>query len=479
MTDERTIDPLDAVPNVDNVRLDPVRIRSFIGLSLGRLGPRAFGAVAGIFLALLVAERTDSLLMVTFALTAHRIVTWIAFPLAGRMSDRSHMSIGRRVPYMGGGLIVAGVCTALFTHATSFWALVGLLMITRLAMVAYTLPSAAITPEAFGRSRWVRAGVAVTVLGAVVGLSIRLTAIATWKQDDPSTWATSYYLSAAYIVFAGLAIVLLVREVPAAKELVKDHPTERFRDTMRSVLEAPNAKPLLWILLLSTAAGGAFSRAYPIYARDVLGAGGDALSAAGIWGTVLGVIVFPFSLLLAANLSRKHNVFWAAITGGGTALAHLWVTHLWQSVVLGAFSGIFLGAAGLALAPMYLQIIPRRGGLGERIGVGFAPILLSGMFAAFLAGFAYDVVVHDYRVIWIPTAVFSFGPAIALLAMKVPAHAKHADIRHGWSVLKRILWGKKEGRELFRGDIDHHEADGAALIELVADELNPYVDRGL
>jgi MFS family permease len=203
------------------------------------------------------------------------------------------------------------------------------------------------------------------------------------------------------------------------------------------------------------------------------------LSAAGIWGTVLGVIVFPFSLLLAANLSRKHNVFWAAITGGGTALAHLWVTHLWQSVVLGAFSGIFLGAAAIALVPMYLQIIPRRGGLGERIGVGFAPILLSGMFAAFLAGFAYDVVVHDYRVIWIPTAVFSFGPAIALLAMKVPAHAKHADIRHGWSVLKRILWGKKEGRELFRGDIDHHEADGAALIELVADELNPYVDRGL
>ena len=459
--------------------LDPRRVRSFIGLSLGRLGPRAFGAVAGIFLALLVAERTDSLLMVTFALTAHRIVTWIAFPLAGRMSDRSHLSIGRRVPYMSWGLIVAGVCTALFPHAKNFWALVGLLMITRLAMVVYTLPSAAITPEAFGRSRWVRAGVAVAILGGIVGLSIRLTAIATWKQDDPSTWATSYYLSAGYIVFAGLAILLLVREVPAAKELLKDHPTERFRDTMRSVLESPNARPLLWILLMSTAAGGAFSRAYPIYAEKVLGAGGDALSAAGIAGAVLGVVLFPLSLVLAAKLSRKHNVFWAAITGGGAALAHLWVTDLWQSVVLFALSGVFLGAASLALAPMYLQILPRRGGLGERIGVGFAPILLSGMIAAFLAGFAYDVIVHDYRIIWIPTTIFSVIPAIALLWLRIPPHAKHVDLTRGWNVLKQHLWGQKEGRELFRGDIDRHEADGAALIELIADELNPYIDRGL
>ena len=101
------------------------------------------------------------------------------------------------------------------------------------------------------------------------------------------------------------------------------------------------------------------------------------------------------------------------------------------------------------------------------------------MFAAFLAGFAYDVIVHDYRMIWIPTAVFSFGSLVALLWVRVPAHAKHADLRHGWEVLKRNLWGKREGRELFRGDIDHHEADGAALIELIADELNPYTDRGL
>ncbi len=474
MTDERTADPLERPTEPP---LDPRRIRSFLGLVLGRLGPRAFGAVAGIFLALLVAEHTESLLMVTLALTAHRIVTWAAFPIAGRMSDRSQSGLGRRVPYMAGGLIVSGVCTALFTHADSFWQLVVLLMVTRIAFVAYTVPAAAITPEAFGKSRWARAGVAVTILGTVVGLSIRVTAIATWDQNDPTTWAASYYLSAAYIVFAGLAIALLVREVPAAKQLVKDHPTERFRVTMHSMLAAPNAKPLIAGLLLSVASGGAFNRGYPIYARDVLGAGGDALAAAGLWSAVLGIASVPFAILLSAKLSRKTNVLLASLSGGGAALAHLWVTDLWQSVALFSASSMFFIAAAIGLVPLYLQVIPRRGGLGERIGVMFAPILLAGMVAAFLAGFAYDFIIQDYRVIWIPTALFAFAAGLSYLPLKIPAHAKRADPAHGWKLLAGLLWGQKEGRELFRGDIDHHEADGAALIELVSDELNPYMER--
>jgi MFS family permease len=276
------------------------------------------------------------------------------------------------------------------------------------------------------------------------------------------------------MIFAGLAIAILVREVPAADKLDRDHPTEKFRATMRSILDAPNAKPLLAGLLFSVASGGAFSRAYPIYARDVLHAGGDALSAAGIWGALLSVLTVPLSLVLAARVSRKTNIYLASMTGGGAALAHLWITDLWQSVVVGAVSTIFFAAAGIALAPLYLQILPRRGGLGERIGVIMAPVLVAGLIAAFIAGFAYDVVVHDYRVIWIPTAVFAFAGGLSMITLRIPKGAERPDLKRGWRVLRATLWGKKEGRELFRGEISRHEADGAALIELLSDELNPY-----
>ena len=48
-------------------------------------------------------------LAVTFALTADRLVSWLTYPVAGRLSDRTQSRVGRRTPYMAGSLIVMGV----------------------------------------------------------------------------------------------------------------------------------------------------------------------------------------------------------------------------------------------------------------------------------------------------------------------------------------------------------------------------------
>jgi Na+/melibiose symporter-like transporter len=458
--------------------LDPRRVRTLVGLILGRLGPRAFGAVAGIFLALLVAQHTESLIAVTFALTAHRIVTWLAFPLTGRISDRSSTTLGRRVPYMALGLLVGGICTALLVRTTSYWQLVGVLMVARLAFVAYIVPSAAVTPEAFGNKRWLRAGVVVTVGGVIVGISIRVTALATWEQSDPSTWAPAYYLSAAYIVFAALATLLLVREAPVPVKTARNRSRRDSLATARSALEQPNAKPLLAGILLAIASGGAFDRAYPIYAEQVLGAGGDSLAAGGIATAVLSCAAFPVSWVISHRISRRNTALWAGITGAAAAIAHLFVTEFSQSVVIGVASQIFLVAAVLALAPFYLRILPREGGLGERIGVIFSPVLLAGMVASFATGAIYDFLVEDYRVIWIPTAVFSLASGITIWAgLRGPEGRERSHPGRMFKTLRKLLWGRGEDRQLFRGELAEHEVDGTVLLELVSDELNPYSQR--
>lgn len=446
---------------------------------LGRLGPRAFGAVAGIFLALLVAEHTASLIAVTFALTAHRIITWLAFPLAGRISDRAATSLGRRVPFMAGGLIVGGICTAMLVNASTYWGLVAWLMAARLAFVAYTVPAAAVTPEAFGNTRWLRAGVAVAIGGTFVGLSVRVTAIATWDQADPSTWAPAYYLSAAYIVFAGLAIAALVREARIADQAPKPRRTStEFFAAARSALEGPHAKILLSGVLLAIAAGGAFDRAYPLYAKEVLGAGGDALAAGGIASALLSIATFPIAWVLSHRFSRRNNALWAGITGAGGAVAHIFATQFWQSVVIGIVSQIFLVAAVLALAPLYLRILPREGGLGERIGTIISPILLAGMIASFGTGVIYDYVLQDYRVIWVPTALLSLASGLVLWAgLATPEGRARAHPGRMFKTLKQLLWGQTSDRRLFSGELADHEIDGTLLLETVADELNPYMQR--
>lgn len=478
---ELTVDPV-APPAEPHERLDPRRLRSLVGLTLARLGPRARGAVSGTFLALLVGEHSKSLFAVTFALMAHRIVTWIANPIAGRISDKSQTPIGRRVPYMAAGLLACGACIAAFTHAGGYWMLVGLLVLARVAYVLYYVPSAAVTPETFGSSRWIRALAIVGIGGFLVGVSIRVTVIATWDQQDPTSWGPAYYLAAGYIAFAALAILVLVREAPSAQRLA--HRAQHDHDPLagiRSVFAAPNAKVLLLAVCLALASGGAFEHVYPLYVRDVLSGGGKQLAWLNLAEIPLFLLAAPGAWFLAHKLTRKSAAVLAGIAGAGSAVAHFWVTELWQSALLSAASGAFLGAAVISLAPFYLQILPRRGGLGERIGLIVAPILVAGMVGAFASAIAYDLLWQDYRIVWTITAIFALASGLTYLWLDVPAGAERADPTKMVRTLVRDLWGRSRGRHLFRGDLHMPDTDGTKLLERVADELNPYApvtDRG-
>ncbi|HEX7460358.1 MAG TPA: hypothetical protein VF279_06990, partial [Acidimicrobiales bacterium] len=53
--------------------IDASRVRSFIGLSIGLVGPRANLAVSGVVITLFVQQRASGALAVTFALTANRL----------------------------------------------------------------------------------------------------------------------------------------------------------------------------------------------------------------------------------------------------------------------------------------------------------------------------------------------------------------------------------------------------------------------
>jgi MFS family permease len=452
-------------------------VRSFVGLVLGRLGPRAHNVAAGTFMTLLVGEQTRSLFWITFALTAHRFVTWIAHPIAGRWSDRSGTRIGKRAPFMVTGLLIAGVCTALYTHAGGYWPLVGLMVLARLAFVGYSLPAAALTPEMFGGSRWLRALIAVSVGGLLVGLSIRLTVVATWDQHDPTTWRPAYYLAAAYIVFAALSIAFLVRELPSVARTAEHTVSTRWMDTIRSALAAPNAKVLLAGLLLAIAAGGAVNRVYPIYARDALGAGGDDLATATIAGALMLTALIPFSMWLAARMPRRSVALLGAVVWASAALAHLWLTKLWQSVVILALAHAFVNATIIALAALYLHILPRHGGLGQRLGLAIAPLLVAEMVARFTSALAYDLLVHDFGVIWVISAALALAAGIVTLGLRLPPWAQRADLAYGFRRLREILWGDRHGRRLFRGDIHPADADGVTLLESVQDALDPYVVR--
>ena len=467
--------------------IDASRVRSFIGLSVGLVGPRANLAVSGVLITLYVQQRASGALAVTFALTANRLLSWLTYPVAGRLSDRTRSRVGRRTPYMAGSLIIMGVSTWMFTVVSGYWLLVLFIVVARQAAAIFTLTNVAVVPEVFGRSRWIKALLLTTVLGTLASLVIKGTVIATWKQSDPATWNLPFQVAAVIMVAVGIGVLILVREAPTATFGAEADRKERARptrDELRDILSGPNAKVLVAGSLLFWAGVGSTAYVAILFFQRILHAGASAQTVAGL---ATGLPVFLIGIALGVPLSRKLTPMQLAIgaplLGAVLAGVQYFDTHLWQAVVLGYIGAPFIGAYIIVLAPLLLQLLPRGGGLGERLGVLLSPFNLCSVILAYIAAVTVDAT-GNYRLIWLFPAATGLAHAIVNCWLKFPPkRASSPDMVKRlweWSVVQAesmaetgIVTGLLAAPLL--GVVTEEDADSAVVIDLARNILgNPY-----
>ncbi len=471
--------------------IDASRVRSFIGLSIGLVGPRANLAVSGVLITLYVQQRASGALAVTFALTADRLVSWLTYPVAGRLSDRTQSRVGRRTPYMAGSLIVMGVSTWMFTVVHGYWLLVLMILIAGQASAIFTLTNVAVVPEVFGRSRWIKALLLTTVLGTLASLTIKGTVIASWKQNDPATWNLPFQVAAVIMVVVGVLVLVLVREAPNATygaEVDRKQRARPTRDELRDILSGPNAKVLVAGSLLFWSGVGSTAYVAILFFQRVLHAGASAQTIAGL---ATGLPVFLIGIALGVPLSRKLSPMQLAVgaplIGAVLAGVQYFDTHLWQAVVLSYIGAPFIGAYIIVMAPLLLQLLPRAGGLGERLGVLLAPFNLCSVILAYIAAVVIDAT-GNYRLIWLFPAATGLAHATVNCWLKYPPRRASSPDMVGrlweWSVVQAesmaetgILTGLLAAPLL--GVVTKEDADSAVVIDMARNILgNPYGEDG-
>lgn len=469
--------------------VDASRVRSFIGLSVGLVGPRANLAVSGVLITLFVQQRASGALAVTFALTANRLLSWITYPVAGRLSDRTQSRVGRRTPYMACSLIIMGAATWMFTVVSGYWALVVFIVIARQAAAVFTLTNVAVVPEVFGRSRWLKALLLTTVLGTLASFAIKGTVLATWKQNDPATWNLPFQLAAVIMAITGLAVLALVREAPSATAAAETDRTKRARpsrEELRDILAGPNAKVLLTGSLLFWA--GTASTAYVaiLFFQRVLHAGASAQTVAGL---ATGLPVFFIGIALGVPLSRfltpMQLAVGAPLLGAVLAGIQYFDTHLWQAVVLSYIGAPFVGAYLIVMAPLLLRLLPRAGGLGERLGSLLSPFNLVGVILAYVAAVTVDAT-HNYRLIWLFPAATGLAHAAVNTRLRYPARTSTSP-----DMVKRLWeWAIVQAESMAEtgivtgllaapllGVVTEEDADSAVVVDMARNILgNPYGD---
>ncbi len=470
--------------------IDASRVRSFIGLSIGLVGPRANLAISGVVITLFVQQRASGALAVTFALTADRLVSWLTYPVVGRLSDRTQSRVGRRIPYMAFSLMIMGAATWMFTVVGGYWLLVLMILIAGQASAVFTLTNVAVVPEVFGRSRWIKALLLTTVLGTLASLTIKGTVIAHWKQNDPSTWNLPFQVAAVILVAVGIAVLILVREAPTATygaEADRNRRARPTREELAEILSGPNAKVLIGGSLLFWSGVGSTAYVAILFFQRVLHAGASAQTIAGL---ATSLPIFFVGIGLGIPLSRKLSPMQLAVgaplVGAVLAGVQYFDTHLWQAVVLSYIGAPFVGAYLIVMAPLLLQLLPRAGGLGERLGVLLAPFNLCSVILAYIAAVVIDAT-GNYRLIWLFPAATGLAHATVNCWLKYPdRRASSPDMVKRlweWSVVQAesmadtgIVTGLLAAPLL--GVVTEEDADSAVVIDMARNILgNPYEDQ--
>ncbi len=466
---------------------DRSRLRSFIGLSIGLVGPRANLAVSGVLITLYVEHRASSALAVTFALTAHRLLTWMTYPVSGRLSDRTVSRVGRRTPYMGASLVALGVSTWMFTVVSGYWLLVLWIVVARQAAAVFTLTNVAVVPEVFGRSRWLKALLLTTVLGTLASLAIKATVLASWKEGDPATWDLPFRLAAVVLVAVGLAVLALVRESPAARAGAAADRHARARSArveLRGILAGPNAKVLVAGSLLFWSGVGSTAYVAILFFQRVLHAGAGAQTVAGLaTGVPAFLIALGLGIPLSRLLSRRQLAIGAPLVGALLTGVQYFDTHLWQAVVLSYLGAPFFGAYVIALAPLLLHLLPRSGGLGERLGTVLAPFNLCSVLLAYAAAAVVDAT-GNLRLIWLFPAATGIAQAAVNTRLVLPPlrSRRHDPVARlwAWAVTQTervaddgVLRGLLAAPLL--GQVTSEDADSAVIVDLARQVLgDPY-----
>jgi len=386
--------------------------------------------------------------------------------------------------------MVMGASTWMFTVVRGYWILVLFIVIARQAAAIFTLTNAAVVPEVFGRSRWLKALLLTTVLGTVVSLGIKATVITTWKQSDPATWNLPFQLAALIMVGVGIAVLVLVREAPTATfgaEADRGARARRARDELRDVLSGPNAKVLVAGSLLFWSGIGSTAYVAVLFFQRVLHAGASAQTVAGLaTGIPIFFVGIGLGIPVSRIMSRRQLAIGAPLAGAVLAGVQYFDTHLWQAVALSFIGAPFIGAYIIVLAPMLLQLLPRSGGLGERLGILLSPFNLCSVVLAYLAAIVIDAT-GNYRLIWLFPAATGLAHATVNCWLKFPPRrASDPDMVKRlweWSVVQAesmaetgIVTGLLAAPLL--GAVTKEDADSAVIVDMARNILgNPYEDE--
>ena len=367
---------------------------------VGALVMLNLGVMAGWFgpIQVLLAQQADRIadaepggmskeLLLAVVLFSGAAVSMVANPVWGAFSDRTRSRLGRRVPWVLGGVVLGAASLLLLSYAEGAVLMVLAWSLVQLALNAAWAGGVAAVPDQVPVERRGLIGGLVAIAGTVgVLLGIKIAEL-------------TGSIAQGYLVIAVVMLVLSVPYLVGSRDLAlpADHHLEPmdWKRLVRSMWVSPREHPdfaWAWLTRLLVNLGNWIALNYLYYfLTDGLGYGDDdATAKLGLLVMIYGACTVGTTVVVGHWSDRvgKRKVFviWSGVLIGASSL----VLGLWQdwpgalvaAVVLGAGFGVYQ-AVDFALIT---QVLPGAGDRAKDLGVINIASALPQVLAPAIAG---------------------------------------------------------------------------------------------
>ncbi len=361
----------------------------------------------------------DKVAVLALVATVGAVTGILTGPIAGVLSDRTHSAIGRRRPWLIGGILVLALGSSIVALADSVpMVLIGWMVVS----LGGAANGAAITPIVAERVPEAQRG----TVGAIVGVATQLAGVLGYTIGGLLTSSLLLLFLVPVIVLAatGVAFMLLVREPLVTL------PRTTVAETFRSLVFNPRRYPdfsLVWVGKLLMQVALAFLSTYQLYfLLDRLGfsaeEAGAKLALAGGIGILVTMSFAVASGMLSDRMKRRKAFIMVASVLTAVGLGLMAITDgfgLFFAAVM-----FILGAAGMfgsVDVAMASDLVPDREQAGRWMSIYNLAATLSTALAP-LAGAALLALgspgADNYTALFLGGAVIALGTGVVTLFVK-------------------------------------------------------------
>jgi MFS family permease len=355
--------------------------------SLAAVGAGAARGLTTTYLPVLVAHIQNSPTLIGVIMTINA-VAGLVVPLAvGTWSDRRAAGgLGRRLPFMVGGSVVAagGLLAVALDASSSYLALALAAAVVYTGLNAITTMHRALVADDVDAGRQT-AATSAQEIAAVIGGA---TAVAIGAALIDVAPAVAFALAAALLLVTAAPTLMLVRRLGVGGGAPRDRAAVG-RASIRAAFSIRGPREVLLAQALWSFAYAALPSFFVLYAHEQLGVG---VGVAGALSLAVGLTI-PLGMLLAGRIG-DGRIHCALVTAAAMVATGLGIAGLTGAAAL---ASIGLTAAGLGAGllaalgfPYFARFIPD-GEAGSYSGAFFAARGVAGAVAIPLAGLAVEL----------------------------------------------------------------------------------------